>query len=208
MSDSVSGVSPSPRGPSRRAALIVAAVLAVTAWALDQGTKLWVERTLALGEQVDVLPPVLYWRHHLNPGAAFSMGTDHTWFFTLVMVAVLSFVIWHSRKLGGSWLWTLGLGGLAGGVAGNLTDRLFRPPSLEEGAFVSFGQGHVVDFIAVPNFAVMNVADIFITCSMIGLCALMVFGRNIDGSREGRREPDSPEQDGEPAEAEQRDAAG
>lgn len=156
-------------------------------WGLDQLTKLWVERTLELGEQVDVLPPVLYWRHHLNPGAAFSMGTDYTWFFTLIMAAVLIFVLWHSRKLGGSWLWTLGLGGLAGGVAGNLTDRLFRPPSMEDGSFVSFGQGHVVDFIAVPNFAVMNVADIFIVCSMIGMCALMLFGFTIDGTREGRQ---------------------
>lgn len=188
MSDSVAGLSSSLRGPSRRVALLVAAVLALAAWGLDQGTKLWVERTLALGEQVEVLPPVLYWRHHLNPGAAFSMGTDHTWFFTLVMSAVLIFVLWHSRKLGGSWLWTLGLGGLAGGVAGNLTDRLFRPPSLEDGSFGSFGQGHVVDFIAVPNFAVMNVADIFITCSMLGMCALMLVGIAIDGTREGQRE--------------------
>lgn len=199
MSDSVAGLSSSLRGPSRRVALLVAAVLALAAWGLDQGTKLWVERTLALGEQVEVLPPVLYWRHHLNPGAAFSMGTDHTWFFTLVMSAVLIFVLWHSRKLGGSWFWTLGLGGLAGGVAGNLTDRLFRPPSLEDGSFVSFGQGHVVDFIAVPNFAVMNVADIFITCSMLGMCALMLVGIAIDGTREGQREQGQREQQEDPA---------
>ena len=186
MSESVSGSARPLRGPSRRAALILAALVAVGAWALDQGSKLWVERTLDLHEQVEVLPPVLYWRHHLNPGAAFSMGTDHTWVFTLIMVAVLLVVMWHSRRLGGSWLWTLGLGGLAGGITGNLTDRLFRPPSLEDGSFVSFGQGHVVDFIAVPNFAVMNVADIFITCSMVGLCLLVLTGRTIDGSIEGR----------------------
>ena len=57
----------------------------------------------------------------------------------------------------------------------------------------------MVDFIAVPNFAVMNVADIFITCSMIGMCLLMLTGRNIDGSREGR--------ESEPADAEE-DSAG
>lgn len=176
--------------------MILASLVAVGAWALDQGSKLWVERTLELHEQVEVLPPVLYWRHHLNPGAAFSMGTDHTWVFTLITTAVLLVVIWQSRRLGGSWLWTLGLGGLAGGITGNLTDRLFRPPSLEDGAFVSFGQGHVVDFIAVPNFAVMNVADIFITCSIIGMCLLMLTGRSIDGSIEGQEsERDSAEQE-------------
>ncbi|GGE61788.1 signal peptidase II [Nesterenkonia cremea] len=199
MSESVAGSSRPQRGPTRRAALILAALMAVGAWVLDQGTKLWVERTLELHEQVEVLPPVLYWRHHLNPGAAFSMGTDHTWFFTLIMTAVLIFVIWHSRKLGGSWPWTLGLGGLAGGVAGNLTDRLFRPMHPADGGEHVFGLGAVVDFIAVPNFAVMNVADIFITCSMIGMCLLMLTGRNIDGSREGR--------ESEPADAEE-DSAG
>lgn len=204
MSESVSGSARPLRGPSRRAALILAALVAVGAWALDQGSKLWVERTLDLHEQVEVLPPVLYWRHHLNPGAAFSMGTDHTWVFTLIMVAVLLVVMWHSRRLGGSWLWTLGLGGLAGGITGNLTDRLFRPPSLEDGSFVSFGQGHVVDFIAVPNFAVMNVADIFITCSMVGLCLLVLTGRTIDGSIEGR----ASEQENAEQENAERDSAG
>ena len=204
MSESVSGSARPLRGPSRRAALILAALVAVGAWALDQGSKLWVERTLDLHEQVEVLPPVLYWRHHLNPGAAFSMGTDHTWVFTLIMVAVLLVVMWHSRRLGGSWLWTLGLGGLAGGITGNLTDRLFRPPSLEDGSFVSFGQGHVVDFIAVPNFAVMNVADIFITCSMVGLCLLVLTGRTIDGSIEGR----ASEQENAERENAERDSAG
>ena len=51
-----------------------------------------------------------------------------------------------------------GVGGLLGGALGNLTDRLFRSPG--------FPEGHVVDFIAVPNFPIFNVADTFITCSV------------------------------------------
>lgn len=170
--------------PTRRTAILLAAGIAVFAFILDQSTKLVVERTMELGQQIDVLPPVLYFRYHLNPGAAFSMGTDHTWIFTIIQAAVLCFAIFYSRRLGGSWLWVLGLGGLMGGVAGNLTDRLFRAPSLVEGSFQDFGQGHVVDMIAVPNFAVFNVADSFIVCSIIGLCAMMFFGLNVDGSRE------------------------
>ncbi|GAA3285618.1 signal peptidase II [Nesterenkonia halobia] len=165
---------PSP-SPARRTALLVAAAVAVVAWGLDQLTKWWVVSTLSLGEEIAVLDPVLSWRFHLNPGAAFSLGTDHTWLFTLIMVVVLTVVVVNSRRLGGSWLWTLGLGGLAGGIAGNLTDRLFRPPS--------FGEGEVVDFIAVPHFAIFNIADSFIVCSMIGICAMLVFGLEMDGRR-------------------------
>lgn len=174
--------------PSRRTAVTAATLIAVVAWLLDQATKWWVESNMTLGEQVEALPPVLYWRYHLNPGAAFSMGTDHTWIFTIIQGVVLGAAIWYGLKLGGSWLWTLGLGGLAGGVAGNLTDRLFRPPSLVEGSVDQFGQGHVVDFIAVPHFAIFNIADSFIVCSIIGLCAMMLFGLNMDGTREKKTE--------------------
>lgn len=175
------------RSPRRRTAVIVAAALALFAWSFDQATKWWVESTMTLGESIPVIPPLVSWRYHLNPGAAFSIGTDYTWIFTIIQAVVLIFAVWHCRRLGGSWLWVLGLGGLIGGVAGNLTDRLFRPPSLENGSFVHFGQGHVVDFIAVPNFAIFNVADSFIVCSIIGLCALMLLGRHIDGTREPKR---------------------
>ena len=68
------------------------------------------------------------------------------------------------------------LGGLAGGVLGNLTDRLFRPPA--------FGRGHVVDMISVPHFAIFNVADSFIVCSVIGVALLVMTGRRLDGTRE------------------------
>lgn len=187
--------------PSRRTAILLAGVVAVFAWMLDQGTKLWVERTMEIGQQIDALPPVLYWRYHLNPGAAFSMGTEHTWIFTIIQTVVLCLGLYFLRRLGGSWLWTLGLGGLIGGVAGNLTDRYFRYPSLVEGSFQDFGQGHVVDMIAVPNFAIFNVADSFIVCSIIGICAMMLFGLNIDGTRE-KKSNDDGAGDGSPDAAE------
>lgn len=171
--------------------LVAAALaLAAVAWGLDQLTKYVVESRMELGDRIEVIPNFLYWQYHLNPGAAFSMGTDYTWFFTTVMLIVLVVVLHRISKLGGSWLWAIGLGGLAGGVSGNLTDRIFRAPSIEDGNIGSFGQGHVVDMIGVPNFAIFNVADSFIVCSIIGICALMVFGFNIDGSRAGKKESD------------------
>lgn len=165
-----------PVAPKRTA---VAVAVLVLAYLLDQGSKLWVEKTMTLGQTVDVLPGLLHWHYVLNPGAAFSIGEDVTWVFTLIqaVVAVVTVVlILRVRSLP----WALALGGLAGGVLGNLTDRLFRPPS--------FGQGHVVDMIWVPDFAVFNVADSFICCAMAAVCLLVFTGRRVDGTREGAEE--------------------
>ena len=51
---------------------------------------------------------------------------------------------------------------LLGGAATHFGDRMFRAPS--------FGQGHVVDFIAYGNLFIGNVADIVIVgCGVAGV---------------------------------------
>lgn len=174
--DTAARPAPPVRRTGVRRVVLSGLALAVLAYLIDQGTKLWVERTMELGESTVVVPGLLRWYYILNPGAAFSIGTDVTWVFTIVQAAVAVIAL-VSLLRARSWAWGLALGGLLGGVLGNLTDRLLRPPS--------FGQGHVVDMISVPNFAVFNVADSFIVCSIIGLCLLMMTGRNLDGTRDG-----------------------
>ncbi|WP_309080128.1 signal peptidase II [Zhihengliuella sp.] len=166
--------------------MAVAAAVFTIAVVLDQTTKAVVESTMSLGQKIPVIDPVLSWHYILNPGAAFSIGTDVTWIFTILQAAVVVYVATLLRKVR-HLPWALALGGVAGGAAGNLIDRLFREPS--------FGMGHVVDFIALPDFAVFNVADSFVVCSMIGVCLLIFRGVNLDGSREGVGPPadDAPE---------------
>ena len=147
---------------------------AVLGLGIDQLTKWWVESTMRLGEVTDVLPPVLRWHYILNPGAAFSIGTGHTWVFTIIMVAVCAFLIYLMLKVR-SVSWAVALGLVLGGAMGNLTDRLFREPS--------FGQGHVVDFIALPNFAIFNIADSCVVCGVILVCLLTLRGVGMDGQR-------------------------
>lgn len=147
---------------------------AVLGLGLDQLTKWWVESTMHLGEVTDVLPPVLRWHYILNPGAAFSIGTGHTWVFTIIMVVVCAFLIYLMLRVR-SVSWAIALGLVLGGAMGNLTDRLFREPS--------FGQGHVVDFIALPNFAIFNIADSCVVCGVILVCLLTVRGVGMDGQR-------------------------
>jgi signal peptidase II len=162
------------RTPRRHRGWIAVLILAV-GYVLDQLTKRWVETTMIEGQATDVLPPLLRWHFIRNPGAAFSIGEEHTWVFTIIQAAVAVFVVVLLFRVR-STVWAIALGGLLGGVLGNLTDRLLRPPG--------FGVGHVVDFIALPNFAIFNIADSLIVCSMIGIVLLMFTGRRLDGTRE------------------------
>ncbi|MDR7356981.1 signal peptidase II [Paeniglutamicibacter sulfureus] len=173
---------PAPGSGTKRRLIYAAGILAVLALVLDQFTKRIVETSMSEGQVIDVFPPLLRWYYIKNSGAAFSMGEGYTWIFSIIQAAVLIYVaVFLVRKIR-VWPWSLALGGLMGGVAGNLTDRLFRPPS--------FGQGHVVDFIALPNFAIFNIADMFIVCSMIGICLLLFTGRELDGSKPAdKKEP-------------------
>lgn len=155
--------------------MLTALIVAVLAYALDQLTKYAVESIMQLGDSVVVIPGVLRWHYILNPGAAFSIGEDHTWVFTVIQAVVAVAALVGIARVR-STPWALALGGLAGGVLGNLTDRLFRPPA--------FGRGHVVDMISVPHFAIFNVADSFIVCSVIGVALLVMTGRRLDGTRE------------------------
>lgn len=148
---------------------------AAFAYAFDQLTKLWVTGSMVEGERIPVLPPLLHWYYIRNSGAAFSIGENVTWVFTLVMAGVSVAIFFQLRKLGSAW-WALALGLLLGGALGNLTDRLFREPS--------FGMGHVVDFIQLPNFAIFNIADSAVVCAVVVICLLTLRGIGLDGTKQ------------------------
>jgi len=111
-----------------------------------------------------------------NPGAAFSMGENFTVVLTIIAIAalvtVLAVIVPRIRHIG----WAVTIGFLLAGIAGNLTDRLFREP----GPF----RGHVVDFIQLPNFAIFNVADMFITAAaVLGIWLSMITQVSFNGTR-------------------------
>jgi signal peptidase II len=71
------------------------------------------------------------------------------------------------------------IGLLCAGVAGNLTDRLFRPPGVL--------RGHVIDFLELPYWPIFNVADMCITAAAIMIMYLSVVkGIAINGERHVR----------------------
>jgi signal peptidase II len=160
--------------PRKVVLLSLFAGFAVFAYVLDQLTKLWVTSTMLEGERIPVLPPLLHWYYIRNSGAAFSIGENVTWIFTIIMAGVAVAILFQVRRVGSAW-WALALGLLLGGALGNLTDRLFREPS--------FAMGRVVDFIQLPNFAIFNIADSAVVSSVVIICLLTLRGISIDGSR-------------------------
>lgn len=145
--------------------------------AADQFVKYLTIENLPYQEPVPVLGEFLQLYYVRNPGAAFSLGSEVTWIFTIALAVVACVIVWKAFGLK-SRLWAVVLGCLLGGVLGNLSDRLFRDPG--------FPVGHVVDMISMPWMmpAIFNVADIFIVTGMISVALLVVFGLRFDGTRE------------------------
>ncbi len=158
--------------------------------AADQFVKHLTIENMTEGERVPVLGEFLELHFVRNSGAAFSIGEDVTWIFTIALAVVATIIVWKALGVR-SRLWAVILGCLLGGVLGNLTDRLFRSPG--------FAMGQVVDMISMPWMmpAIFNVADIFIVSGMISVALLVVIGLRLDGTREPDRavEPDAEEPD-------------
>ena len=170
---------------SAPAAGITIAILAILVLAADQLSKYFALEHLTERRTVDAVGSALQWHLVFNPGAAFSLGEGVTWVFTIVLAAVAVVIAALAVTRVRSRAWAIVLGLVAGGVLGNLTDRLFREPG--------FAVGHVVDFILTPwmwfwtNPAIYNVADMFIVCGMISVAVLVLLGVNFDGSRGAKK---------------------
>ncbi len=149
---------------------------AALVYVVDLVTKHLAVTRLDPADPVQVVGDILRLTVVRNPGAAFSTGTSFTVVLSLVAIAAVVAVLVLSRRVG-SLGWAVALGLLLGGVAGNLTDRLFRAPGVL--------RGHVVDFLQLPNWPVFNVADISINTAAALIVILSLRGRGLDGRRVG-----------------------
>jgi signal peptidase II len=168
--------SPIPR-PRARRRLGLFVLVALLVYATDVVSKVVAVEMLTGQPPVEVVGELLQLRLTRNPGAAFSLGTSATLALSLVSIAVIGVVAWLARRVGTP-LWATALGLLIGGAAGNLTDRLFRSPAPEEAL-----QGHVVDFLELPNWPVFNVADSAIVVAAVLIVVQSFRGVQIDGGR-------------------------
>jgi signal peptidase II len=140
---------------------------------LDQWTKNLVRNNLNIGEMWvpwDWISPYARIIHWQNTGAAFGIGQDLSWVFTILAFIVIGAIIFYFPQIDRSnWLIRVALGMQMGGALGNLIDRLMQ-------------EMHVTDFVSVGRFAVWNVAD---ACIFVGTI-ILVLGVWIDDRKINR----------------------
>lgn len=167
-----------PSSASRARLRLLFVAIAIAGLAIDQVSKSVALQKLADGD-VEVFGSWFVLHLTRNPGAAFSTGTQYTFLLSLVAIGAVCVVLFLSRRIG-SVAWSVAMGMLLAGVAGNLTDRVFREPSPL--------RGHVIDFLMLPNWPVFNIADICINVAA-GLILVQAFrGIRLDGSRDSGQE--------------------
>lgn len=137
---------------------IIAVIIIVL---IDQGSKLLVANTMSVGDTITLIPGVFNIRYVMNRGAAFGMWEGGQIFFIIagvLMVAFMVYLIYRDKKLGQTIIPEILI---IGGGIGNIIDRI-----------VLFG---VRDFLDVPFFAVMNLADWFVSVGIILLIVKYIY---------------------------------
>ena len=129
---------------------------------VDQATKFWIQSRMSYGESVPVISDVFHITYILNPGAAFGILENKTWFFVLIAVLLIGGVAYiYPRLPSDRPLLKLGAGLLTGGAVGKLIDRIRL--------------GQVVDFFDFRIWPIFNVADIGIVCGVACLAYVLLF---------------------------------
>lgn len=156
-------------------------IVAAVVFALDQGAKALVQRSIEPGGDVELIGAWLRLTHVYNPGGAFGIFGGQPLLVLavtlLVATSVLVFLPWIIRAG-----YALPAALLFGGALGNLADRL--------------RYGRVLDFIDFGFWPVFNPADIAITAGAVLLGVQVLRGernargeRGNRGARNERREP-------------------
>ena len=135
----------------------------------DQWVKYWVVHNLKTTyATAPLIQGIVELRYAVNYGAALGMMENYRWIFmttTFIMIIAAQYLLF-SGKLKRPLLYIPAICVIGGGI-GNMIDRLFR--------------GYVVDMFNFQfvNFAVFNIADIFITAGA-ALIALYVIVSEIE----------------------------
>lgn len=161
---------------------MIYAIVALLVLIADQALKYYITLNIAVNEGVkSFIPGVMSLVHHRNTGAAFSMlsGGGARWAFVLLAVcftAATIYILSHRTIQSKLINWSLTL--VAAGAVGNAIDRAFY--------------GFVVDMFRTDfmNFAIFNIADIFITVGGFALCLGILLAPDEGSKKKSEEESD------------------
>lgn len=148
---------------------------AIFVFLLDQLTKFWATAALTPDQPYPVIPPYFYLTLTHNTGIAFGMLEGRGWLTIPLTLCVAGGLIWYHYRHKPARGVQLLTGLLLGGALGNFVDRIRL--------------GYVVDMFDFVVWPVFNVADMAITCSLVGLMALQFFGTREGEPVSATKEP-------------------
>ena len=124
---------------------------------IDQLSKLFIQRSMELGDSIKVIEDLFYITSHRNSGAAWGMLEGQMIFFYIMTVIVLGLLMYLFMYEAHSRLMQYGIALIIGGAIGNFIDRVLYQ--------------HVIDFIDVYigsyDFPIFNIADSALTIGVI-----------------------------------------
>lgn len=130
-------------------------IIVVAIIVLDQATKIIVRNNISLGERIPVIGDWMNFTYIRNEGTAFSMFSGNhlvtVVLTSLLLIFCIVMIVYEIRS--NEKVLAICMTCVFGGGISNLYDRLHF--------------GYVTDMISCGNFAIFNVADIFVTCGCI-----------------------------------------
>lgn len=153
----------------------IPACIALVVALLDQGTKILIDSCCEIGWHKCIISGFFNLVHVRNTGCAWSMLSNHTYVLGIFsLVAFIAIVVKFRSFNSGSWPMAICMSMLAGGILGNMVDRLFRASVID---FLDFN-------LCGYHWPAFNVADSAITVSVIALCILSLFGNKKQANTE------------------------
>lgn len=125
---------------------------------LDQVSKVLALKYLKLVGSIPIIKNIFHFTYVENRGAAFGILQNQKLFFIIFALLVLSFIWFYTYNNRLNNIMIYGSSLVAGGIIGNLIDRIRL--------------GFVVDYIHVVNFPVFNIAD---SAVVIGIILVGIF---------------------------------
>lgn len=151
---------------NKKTSCILGVIITILLVVLDQFTKYLAVTNLKDGNSISIIKNVFQLQYLENRGAAFGMFQGGKVIFvisTMFLVAVMAYIYWHC-PMSKRYLWIrIIITFLMAGAFGNLIDRIRLD--------------YVIDFFyfELINFPIFNVADIYVSCSVVVLLLLFIF---------------------------------